>query len=121
MCNGLDLFLRIEIFACDPIHQFRALCGIGQTQGVNQQEGLLVAEDVASDVLAKGARVAIHIQQIFLLLESQAYVNTERIQFFCVGSGCASQQCAHLQGTSQEHGGLQADHLHVLLFGHIQA
>ena len=84
MCNRLYLLLRIEILSLDPTQQFRPLLRIRLTQGIDQQEGLLVAQDVTPDMLSKGAGIAIDIQQVVLQLESQADVNAEGIQPLCI-------------------------------------
>ena len=90
-------------------------------EGIDEHEGLLVGSDVATNLLAEYLGIAIDIEEIILQLESQAYLLAKFIQVLGIFLRSISQNSTNLQGTSQEHAGLETNHLDILLFLHIVA
>ena len=94
---------------------------VGQPQGVDEQVGLLAAEDVAAVLLAEHGRVAVDVEVVVLQLEGEAYLFGEGVEGFGVGLGGSGEHGAEAGRAGQQDGGLEAYHLEVFLFADIRA
>ena len=119
--HGGNLLLWVVICGIDPVHQFGTLTAVGTVDGIDEHVGLLVAEDVSADGLAEYFRVAINIQIVVLQLECQSHAFAEGIERIGIGLWGIGHDGTNLQGTCQQHTGLEAYHLNVFIFGHISA
>ena len=90
-------------------------------EGIDEHESLLVGSDITPNSLTKHLGITIYIEEIILQLESQADLLAKLIEIVSILSRSISQNGTNLQGTSQKHTGLEANHLDILLFLHIIA
>ena len=81
---------------------------------------LLVVDDIAADGLAEDLLVTIGVEIVISHLECQAKPVTVVIQEIGVHFRGSAYQGTDLGRTGQEHGGLEADHLHVFLHGDLR-
>ena len=120
-CDGANLLLAVKVLHLHPALQFLALRRIGTEEGVDEHVGFLVGGDVAADGLAKHLLVAIDVEIVVLQLEGQSYLFAKAIEIVGVLLRGPCEDGTNLQRTSQQHAGLQTDHLDILVLGHVRA
>ena len=118
-CDGLHLFITVEVGSGDPMHELLALLVVGAVQGVDEHVGLLVRCDIATDGLTEDACVAIDVEEVILQLEGQSHLFAKLIEGIGVGGRRVGEDGTHLRGTGEQDAGLQANHLDVLIFADI--
>ena len=95
--------------------QFVDIIALSKLHGVDEKEGLLVVHDVAANLLAEGCRVTPHIEHIVPELEGESHIHARLVQqigLFVLGTG---DEGTRFKGTTQQHGGLQPNHVDILL------
>src|SRR5690554_3637069 len=99
---GSDLFFPIAIAAAHPTFEF-GTARRGETfEGLQQEEGFFVVDDVAADVFAKGGGIAINIEPVVLQLKGNAGGNAKAIEGLGLRFACAANEGAGLETRSEE-------------------
>ena len=88
-------------------------------EGIDEHISLLVGCDIATNLLTEHLGIAVNIEVIILQLERQSYLLAKLIQVLCILIRSIGKDSTHLQGTSQENAGLEANHLDIFLLLHI--
>lgn len=78
-------------------------------EGIDEHIRLLVRCDIATNLLTEHLGIAVNIEVIILQLERQSYLLAKLIQVLCILIRSIGKDSTHLQGTSQENAGLEAE------------
>ena len=118
--NFFDFFFFIVVDAQgeEMLKAFAVFFG-SEFQRLQIQIGLLVVGNVAAMAFAEDFHVAVEVEDVVLQLEAHAHIDAEVVEMLDVGLIGISHGGTHLQGSGQQHGGLQSDHLQVLVDSHV--
>ena len=97
------------------------LVAVALLEGGEQQEGFFVVFDVGACLFAEGGGVAIGVEKVVAQLEGEAGVDAEVIEFFSIALVGVGIERADFEGSGEEHGGLESDHLHIFIDGDVVA
>ena len=118
-CHRFNLLLLGRGGVGEPAVELDGIVACRVVASIYQEEGLLVVDNVATYLLAKGCGVAPHVEVVVLQLERQAQVHCHVVDGTGILLGGMCHESARLASTSQQHRGLEANHLDILVDGDI--
>ena len=94
---------------------------VGGGEGLQVEIGLLVVADVGACLFAKGGHIAVGVEEVVLQLERQTEMDAKLIDGLLVEGGGVGIEGSEFQSTRQKDGGLEANHVEILVGGDVVA